>query len=129
MGHVADWNRQSLKKGEVKKMADGGEVTESPISTNFSGGSFEDGGAKGKFAAGRVGFNKALDDNRSVEVGVTGMATTVKAGDFKKTEAKLSGADITYRNKDTAYGVEYDEKPNPDGRMNRTVTLRLNKRF
>lgn len=26
MGHVADWNRQSMKKGAVQKFADGGEV-------------------------------------------------------------------------------------------------------
>lgn len=132
---VHDWNRQSFKKGEVKKMADGGEVTsyESPVSVKFDGGTFDDGKAKGQFATGRVGFNKILDDDRSVELGVTGMHNKVKVndGDFnmKMQKTKLSGADVTYRNRDTEYGVAYDEKPGIAGDVNRTVTLRFNKRF
>ena len=132
MGHKPDWVGQDMKK--VRHMSDGGEAGsvdtyQSPVSVNFDSGTFEDGPTKGRFATGRVGFNKIIDEDRSVEFGVSGMHSQVKAGDFKKTDTKLSGADVTYRNKDTDYGVAYDEKPGMGGQVNRTITLRFNKRF
>jgi len=111
---VPDWNRQSFKK--VKMMADGGstelpdlgynpesEDYESPVDISYSAagkGADEYGGG------GRVGMTKRLDDDSSVNVGVTG--SHWQAG--KMSGKSLEGVDATYNNKLGSFGVSVEPR-------------------
>lgn len=136
MGHVADWNRQNMGKNAVKKMADGGDVeiagiddapSTMPFSASAGGSTFTAGAASGVGAGGRVGFRKMLDKDSDLELGISGQYTDVKAGEFKKKEARISGADLTYRNKDDSYSVSYNEGPKPNGKRDTTIMFNYRK--
>lgn len=136
MGHVADWNRQNMGKNAVKKMADGGEVqiagiddqpSEAPFSVTAGGTSFNQGMASGVGGGGRIGFRKNLDKDSDIELGISGEYSKVKAGEFKKEQARISGADLTYRNKNDSYSVSYNEGPKPNGKRDSTIMFNYRK--
>lgn len=113
MGHCADWNRKNYKK--VLKLADGSadlpdlgynpeaEEYHSPVDISYesAGQGFGEYGG-----AGRVGMTKHLDDESSINVGVTG--SHWKAG--KMSGKELEGVDATYRNKLGNLGVSVEPR-------------------
>jgi hypothetical protein len=101
-----------------KGYADGGKVPEEDTMTSrmqVSGGgvSVKDGIAGG----GRVGYTTDVGKDASVTIGVSGSGVRTK--DYK--DAKLTGADVTYRKGDTSVGVEVQKgryTPDPMGGPN-----------
>lgn len=111
MGHCADWNRKSFKKGPVK-MADGGDVPslgyepevedyESPVELSYSASGQ---GTKDYGGGGRIGKTFKLDDDDSVNVGVSG--SHWKGGG--QSGKSLDSVDATYKNKFGSMGVAYE---------------------
>ena len=111
MGHCADWNRKSFKKGPVK-MADGGDVPslgyepevedyESPVEISYSAS----GQGMGDYGGGgRIGKTFNLDKDDSVNVGVSG--SHWKGGG--QSGKSLDSVDATYKNKFGSMGVAYE---------------------
>lgn len=112
MGHCADWNRKSFKKGPVK-LADGGvpdlgynpevEEYESPVDVSYSAS----GQSMGDYGGGgRIGHTRRLDDDSSLNVGVSG--SHWKGGG--QSGRSLDAIDATYKNKMGSFGVSYEPK-------------------
>lgn len=112
MGHCADWNRKSFKKGPVK-LADGGvpdlgynpevEEYESPVDVSYSAS----GQGMGDYGGGgRIGHTRRLDDDSSLNVGVSG--SHWKGGG--QSGRSLDAIDATYKNKMGSFGVSYEPK-------------------
>ena len=111
MGHCADWNRKSFKKGPVK-MADGGDVPslgyepevedyESPVEISYSAS----GQGMGDYGGGgRIGKTFHLDNDDSISVGVSG--SHWKGGG--QSGKSLDAIDATYKNKFGNMGVAYE---------------------
>jgi len=112
MGHCADWNRKSFKKGPVK-LADGGvpdmgynpevEEYQSPVDVSYSA-SGQDMGEYG--GGGRIGHTRRLDDDSSLNVGLSG--SHWKGGG--QSGRSLDAIDATYKNKLGSFGVSYEPK-------------------
>lgn len=112
MGHCPDWQRHDYKK--VKKMADGGDLPdtgynpevenyEAPVEVNYSAS----GEGMGNYGGGgRIGHTRHLDDDRSINVGVSG--SHWKGGG--QSGQSLDAVDATYKNKFGSFGVAYEPK-------------------
>lgn len=111
---VPDWNRNSFKK--VKMMADGGsaelpdlgynpesEDYESPVDVSYESAGK---GLSQYGGAGRVGMTKRLDDDSSMNVGVTG--SHWRSG--KMSGKAVEGVDATYSNKLGSFGVSVEPR-------------------
>ena len=114
MGHCPDWQRQSYKK--VKKMADGGDPSipdlgynpesenyESPVELSYMGGGK---GSSQYGGSGRIGRTHHLDDDSSINVGVSG--SHYKSGSHSG--VNLNAVDATYRNKMGNFGMAFEPK-------------------
>lgn len=113
MGHAPDWCRQNYKKmadgGLVGDDQDGGmsESTRGNVKHEFSatgGGSGQD--TKNFGMGGRLSYRReSLDDDSSVEVGVSGHAARWKTQNSTGSNTGVDGVDVSYRKGDTTVSV------------------------
>lgn len=114
------------KMGQAKGYADGGRIPEDDKEKDkepnlqLAGGLSAD---KGRVSGGgRVGYTLPLDNESDVTVGVSGSVFK----DKNASGAKVTGGDVTYRNKNTTVGVSVEPDDYSDGKK---VMLKFGKMF
>ena len=78
---------------------------------------------------GRIAYTHPIDDDRALELGVSGGYAQGRAGNNAISKGTLGGANLTYRNKDSEYGVEYSNDMTPDGKPNKRVMATFRRSF
>lgn len=87
------------------------------------------GPAVGHGIGGRVAYEHPIDDDRSVQLGLSGGYAQGRAGDTAISKGTLGGANLTYRNKDDEYGIDYINNMTPDGKPNKQVMATFRRSF
>ncbi len=87
------------------------------------------GPAVGHGMGGRIAYAHPIDDERALEFGLSGGYAQGRAGNNAISKGTLGGANLTYRNKDSEYGVEYSNDMTPDGKPNKRVMATFRRSF
>lgn len=87
------------------------------------------GPAIGHGMGGRIAYEHPLGDDSGLEFGLSGGYAQGRAGNNAISKGTLGGANLTYRNKGSHYGLEYANGMTHDGKPNRSVMATFRSEF